>query len=271
MRTTTSEIAEQCKSARLRILEMAYSAHKGHIGSGLSVVELVAVGLSVTRGLGAGSESRDRFVLSKGHSANALFALLNVMGHLRDSDLATYGHDDSYIATHPTPEIDGVDFATGSLGQGITYATGAALAARLRGDDGRVYCVLSDSELDEGSTWEAALIASQLGLSNLTVVLDFNRQQALGRTRDVINVDGVPDAWAALGWNVARCAGHDVAALVAAVEDAHSIDAPSLIVADTIAGNGVDFMEGKVEWHYLPMTDGQYTSAREQVAARELV
>jgi transketolase len=200
-------------------------------------------------------------VLSKGHAAMALYANLAVRGHLSSDDLDQYCRDGSLIATHPMAAVHGIDFSTGSLGQGITFAVGAAFAGVKAGDDRRVFCILSDSELDEGSTWESALIAAHHQLSTLIVLLYDNGQQALGRTRDVLSLAGVPAAWASIGWNVTEVAGHEPRAIAQAVEAALGADGPHLIVARTVAGHGVPFMEGRVEWHYLPMSDEQFTTA----------
>jgi transketolase len=247
------------------VLELAHQAHKGHIGSALSVADLVTVALGYVRGLGTTSPVRDRFVLSKGHAAMALYANLAVRGLLSPEDLDQFCGDGSLMATHPMAALPGIDFSTGSLGQGITFAVGAALAGVKAGDDRRVFCILSDSELNEGSTWESALIAAHHKLSNLIVILDSNGQQALGRTKDVLSVEGVPAAWASLGWRVAQVDGHKPRAVAEAVEDALDSEGPHLLVATTVAGSGVPFMEGRVEWHYLPMTDEQFTVAIDAV------
>ncbi|WP_275412674.1 transketolase [Rhizocola hellebori] len=248
---------------RVRILQSAFNASKGHIGSALSIADIVAVVAPRVRGLGTRDPGRDRFVLSKGHAAMAWYGALCEL-HVIDDELhATYGQDDSLLGTHPDPELPGVDFMTGSLGQGLSYAVGSAMAANLSGNPWSIYVVLSDSELDEGVTWEAALIAAHHRCSTLTVVLDLNGQQALGYTRDVLDTSAAPAAFAAMGWHVSEVDGHDVDALNAAV----SLDAevlagrPHLIVAKTSAGKGVRFMERRIEWHYLPMTEAQYTSA----------
>ena len=255
------------QDVRRTVLKLAHAANKGHIGSALSVVDLVTVSLDRVRGLGTREASRDRFVLSKGHAAMALYANLAVRGLLSDEDLSNYCAEGSLLATHPMADVSGIDFSTGSLGQGVTFAVGAALAGVLAGDDRRVFCVLSDSELDEGSTWESALIAAHHGLSNLIVLLDSNGQQALGQTRDVLSVDGAPAAWANLGWVVESVPGHDVSALADAIDRALETTGPHLIVAQTTAGYAVPFMEGRVEWHYWPMSDEQFESAMESVSA----
>lgn len=258
-------LIESCSLVRRRVLELAYGAGKGHIGSALSVADLVTVTLEYVRGLGTASPSRDRFVLSKGHSAMALYANLGVREILSPEDLRGFCGDGSLIATHPMAAVPGIDFSTGSLGQGITFAVGAALAGVKAGDDRRVFCILSDSELDEGSTWESALIAAHHQLHNLVVLLDANGQQALGRTRDVLSVEGAPSAWASLGWTVTEVAGHDPRAICEAIERALVSEGPHLLVARTVAGYGVPFMEGRVEWHYKPMSEDQYARALQSV------
>jgi transketolase len=251
---------------RRQVLDLAYGAGKGHIGSALSVVDLVTVTLEYVRGLGTASPTRDRFVLSKGHAAMALYANLAARGLLSPGDLDGFCVDGSLLATHPMAAVHGIDFSTGSLGQGFTFAVGAALAGLKAGDDRRVFCLVSDSELDEGSTWESVLIAGHHKLHNLVVLLDFNGQQALGRTKDVLTLQGVPAAWASLGWQVTEVAGHEPQAIADVVERALGSEGPHLIVARTVAGHGVPFMEGRVEWHYKPMSDEQFTIAVRSVS-----
>jgi transketolase len=262
----SDELGRKSAFVRRRVLELAHGAGKGHIGSALSVADLVTVTLDYVRGLGTTSATRDRCVLSKGHAAMALYANLGMRGILSSQDLDGFCGEGSLIATHPMAAVPGIDFSTGSLGQGITFAVGAALAGVKSGDDRRVFCILSDSELDEGSTWESVLIAAHHRLHNLTVLLDLNGQQALGRTRDVLGVQGVPDAWASLGWNVTEVSGHDPQAIAEAIEGALVSEGPHLLVARTVAGYGVPFMEGRVEWHYLPMSDEQFPLALRAVS-----
>jgi transketolase len=262
IRPSEDELGRKSAFVRRRVLELTHGAGKGHIGSALSVADLVTVTLDYVRGLGTTSPTRDRCVLSKGHAAMALYANLGMRGILSAQDLDGFCGEGSLIATHPMAAVPGIDFSTGSLGQGITFAVGAALAGVKAGDDRRVFCILSDSELDEGSTWESVLIAAHHNLNNLTVLLDLNGQQALGRTRDILAVQGVPQAWASLGRNVTEIPGHDPQAIAEAIEGALvSEGGPHLVVAKTVAGYGVPFMEARVKWHYLPMSDEQFTQA----------
>ena len=260
------DLVAHCAQVRRSVLELAHNAGKGHIGSALSIVEIVSSVLMASRGFGSEEPGRDRVVLSKGHAAMALYANLAILEVIDREALLEYCADGSALATHPIVTIPGVDFSTGSLGQGITFAVGSGLASKIRGDGSHVTCIMSDSELNEGSTWEAALIAAQLMIGSLTVVLDLNGQQALGFTRDVLNTRSAPHAWQEFGWDLFHVDGHDVPSLREALANARKTDRPSLIVARTTAGKGVSFMEGRVEWHYLPMTDEQFAIALDEVS-----
>ena len=254
-------------SVRRIIIEEAKRANVGHIGSALSIVEIISVLYGQVLNIdGPDDPERDRFVLSKGHAALALYAALYLTGFLTKEDLATYCADGTLLGVHPEHQLNGIDYTTGSLGQGLSLAVGSALAARLDGSSRRVYTVLSDAECNEGSVWEAVMFAAHHQLSQLTAVIDFNGQQALGKTADVLNLAQLAERWRAMGWHVLESDGHDVGALALAFDEAKAqANAPSLIIAHTIAGKGISFMESLVEWHYMPMSDGHY-----RVAIREL-
>lgn len=256
------------RSIRRLILDSAFHANKGHLGSALSVCEiLTALGL-VANEFGTESDTRDRLILSKGHSSLALYCTLVEFGVHNPDILTKYCKDDSLLQTHPDRELAGVEFSTGSLGQGIGYGVGVALAAKLTKREFRTFVVLSDSELNEGSTIEAAAIAGTQSLSSLVVVLDLNGQQALGYTNDVLRVGNPTKTWAEMGWDVEEVPGHDINALNYALRDNPNTSRPKLVIAHTIAGKGVSFMERKIEWHYLPMTEIQYQAAIAEVESR---
>jgi transketolase len=244
-------------------LECAFAASKGHIGSALSIADIIAVIAPRVQGLGSSDPLRDRFVLSKGHAALAWYCALAEMKVIDEETLTTYGADGSLLGTHPDPALVGVDFMTGSLGQGLTFAVGSAMASSRSERPWSTYAVVSDSELGEGVTWEAALLAAHHRCSGLTVVLDLNGQQALGYTSDVLDTSAAPSAFGSMGWRVSEVDGHDVDALERALSspDAQREGKPHLVIARTIAGKGVDFMERRIEWHYLPMTADQYADA----------
>ena len=252
------------------MLQTAYGASKGHIGSALSVAEIIAAVAPAVRGLGSKSPRRDRMVLSKGHAALAWYSALVELAVLDADALSSYGVDGSLLCTHPDPQLPGVDFMTGSLGQGIAYGVGSAIAAQRSPEPWATYVVLSDSELGEGVTWESALLAAHHRCGGLTVVLDLNGQQALGFTADVLNTASAPQSWRGMGWFVTEVDGHDPTALAAAVATtaADRDGRPHLVAARTVAGKGVDFMEGRIEWHYLPMNAEQYAQALAQQPAQ---
>jgi transketolase len=210
---------------------------------------------------------RDRFVLSKGHAALALYAALVHTGRLDAEQLDTFCGDDTLLGVHPEAELDGVDFCTGSLGQGLSLGVGAALAARMQRSDRRVVVLLSDAELNEGSVWEAIMLASHHRLGGLTAVIDLNGQQALGYTKDVLDLGDVEKKLAAFGWDSCTVDGHDHVALSEAL--AATGERPRAVVARTTFGKGVSFMESRIEWHYLPLDADRYDAAVTEVSAPE--
>ncbi len=251
---------------RRTIVEQSYRANVGHIGSALSIADLVAAVTGGPARIDRGAE-RDRVVLSKGHAALALYAALHLQGRLEDGALDTFCADGTLLGVHPEHALDGVDFCTGSLGQGLSLGAGAALGAKRQGSDRRVYVIMSDAELNEGSTWEAVMFAAQHQLHNIVLLVDLNGQQALGYTRDIIDLGDVAEKLSAFGWSVETTPGHDQAALGAALETT-SEGRPRAIVAETTFGYGVSFMESKIEWHYLPLDDESYATAIADLDAR---
>jgi transketolase len=253
---------------RQLVIEQSKRANIGHIGSSLSIADIMAC-------LFAGPLSdrdpddpdRDRFVLSKGHAALAYYAALRACGRLTAEQLDTFCTDGTEVAGHPEHVLADVDFSTGSLGHGLSLSSGAALAARMQRSSRRVFTVMSDAECNEGSVWEAAMFAAHHRLSNLTAIIDVNGQQALGFTRDVLDLEPLGDRWRSFGWEVQEVDGHDVAALQNAVERAaHGSDRPQMILARTVFGRGISFMESRIEWHYLPMSDDEYGKAVRELA-----
>ena len=245
---------------RRLILEESRRADAGHIGSALSVVDILAALYGgVLRASGPRDPGRDRLVLSKGHAALALYCALHLKGWLGREELATYCADASRLGVHPSHSLPGVDFSTGSLGQGLSIGCGAALATRLQGAGRRSFVLLSDAECNEGSTWEAAMFAGHHKLDTLAAVVDLNGQQALGRTADVLDQSHLAARWRAFGWQVREVDGHDPARIAEALSPAPGL--PLVVLARTIAGRGVSFMAGQVRWHYLPMDAAQYRQA----------
>lgn len=237
----------------------------GHIGSALSVADLVAsLYASVLRIPSPRDPERDRFVLSKGHAALALYAALDAIGVLEPGRIGTFCTDGTLLGVHPDHALPGVDFSTGSLGQGLSYGAGAALAARMEGSPRRAFVLLSDAECNEGSVWEAAMFAAHHRLSNLVALVDLNGQQAFGYTRDVLDLSPLAARFAAFGWEALEVDGHDTSAIAAAA-NAPPGRAPRVVVARTVFGKGVSFMEGRIPWHYLPLSDDDYLRAMAEI------
>jgi transketolase len=254
------ERASFAHAIRRIIIEQSHRAHVGHIGSALSIADLVAAVIAGPMG-GQGAD-RDRLVLSKGHAALALYAALHLQGRLDDEKIASYCADGTELGVHPEPGLEGVDFGTGSLGQGLSLGAGAALAAKRQGSDRRVYVIMSDAELNEGSVWEAAMFAAHHRLDNLVLLIDLNGQQAMGYTADVLDLRPVEEKFRVFGWDAHVVPGHDQEALGGALDHAASVtDKPSAVVATTTFGYGVSFMESVIDWHYLPLTEGQFAQA----------
>ena len=208
---------------------------------------------------------RDRFILSKGHAALALYAVLYLKGWIDEKTLNSFHSDGTLLGVHPECALPGVDFSTGSLGHGLSIGVGAALAAQMQRSNRRVFVLISDAECNEGSTWEAVMFAAHHRLSNLTAIIDLNGQQALGYTKNVLALPDMLGRWSSFGWDTREVDGHDGAALhQALVDDKRNSSMPRVIVARTIFGKGVSFMENQIKWHYLPMSDEQYRVAMKE-------
>lgn len=248
------------------VLDQSRRAGVGHIGSALSVADILAALYGVMNLPGPRHPDRDRFVMSKGHAALALYATLHLKGWLTREDLDAYCGDGSLLGVHPEHDLPGVDFSTGSLGQGLSLATGAALAARLQGSPRRVFALLSDAECNEGAVWEAVMFAAHHRLANLVAVVDLNGQQAFGYTDDVLSMAPLADRWRAFGWDVQEADGHDAAGLAGALEGLDFRQGPPhAVLARTVCGRGVSFMERRIKWHYMPMSDQEYQQAVAEV------
>jgi len=252
---------DDLRRLRAKLLRMHHRAGVGHIGGNLSCLDCLAILYLEIAG------AQDRIVLSKGHSAGALYVALWAAGRLTDDDLATFHGDASRLPGHPpaygTPEIP---FATGSLGHGVSLAAGLALGMRIRGVPGRVFCVASDGEWQEGSNWEALTFASHMRLDGLTVFVDGNGLQGFGTTRDVASADNLAERFAGFGWEIETLDGHDLGALREAFA-APPRGRPRLLLATTVKGRGVSFMENRMEWHYLPLSDAQLAEALGELEA----
>lgn len=259
-------------AARLRgaVIDMSHKAGTPHLGSSLSCVDIVtaaywdALRIDPTR---PDAPGRDRFILSKGHAATTLYAALAHRGFFRPSLLETYNQDGSKLAEHPGPNcVPGVEAATGSLGHGLPIALGMALAGRLQSRRYRVYVLLSDGECNEGSVWEAAMFAPAQKLDNVCVIVDYNKWQATGRSNETLALAPLRDKWAAFGWDVHEADGHDIGALTRLMRNVpNGSGKPVAIIAHTVKGKGVSFMEDDNNWHYRVPNEREVADAKRQL------
>lgn len=258
--------------ARIGVIEGVYNAKAGHPGGSLSICDLLAYLYNVEMSIDASNprmKDRDRFVLSKGHAAPALYATLALKGFFPVEDLKTLRKSDSYLQGHPNMnKIPGVDMSTGSLGQGISAAVGMALGAKLDKKEFRVYTVLGDGEIEEGEVWEAAMFAANRGLDNLVAVVDYNGLQIDGTVEEVNSPYPIADKFKAFKWNVVEIDGHDFDAIESALENARATKGvPTCIVMKTIKGKGVSYMENAVGWHGKAPNTEEYEQAMTELKA----
>jgi transketolase len=252
-------------SRRIRqiILEQSKRAHVGHIGSALSVADLIAVLYGRVLNISEPADhERDRFILSKGHAALAVYAALFLKSWLTEEALNTFCADGTTVGVHPEHSLPGVDFSTGSLGHGLAVGAGLALAARLQASSRRVFVMVSDAECNEGSLWETVMFAAHHRLSNLIAIIDLNGQQALGYTDEVLSLPDMAERWRAFGWDAHEVDGHDTRVIAETIENLDTGSGrPHVLIARTVFGKGVSFMERQIKWHYLPMSDAEYQQA----------
>ena len=258
---------------RKNALTAVYSASSGHPGGSLSVADILTLLYFKEMNIDPKDpkkEDRDRFVLSKGHTAPALYGTLAERGFFPVEDVKTFRHIDSYLQGHPDMKgVPGVDMSTGSLGQGISAANGMAISAKLSGKDYRVYTVLGDGELEEGQVWEAAMFAPHYKLDNLTAFVDFNGLQIDGDITKVMNPTPIDKKFEAFGWNVLVVDGHDFEAMHEAVLAAKATKGkPTMIVAKTVKGKGVSYMENEAGWHGAAPNEEQYNQAIAELDAQ---
>ncbi len=264
-----NDIDLKAKEIRRIIIKESYRAHVGHIGSALSIADILAAvyfGRNPIRF--SQKPDQDYFVLSKGHAALALYAVLNLLGKISDEDLERYCADDTYLGVHPNYHVSGIDFSTGSLGQGFSFGVGTALAAKMKKNTSRTFAVISDGECDEGSVWESMMFAAQHQLSNLILIIDNNGQQALGYTRDVLDISPLAEKWKSFGWDVHEADGNNGNVINEILENLNYKEGkPHVIVAHTIFGKGVSYMENRIKWHYWPMNEDEYHLAMKEIEA----
>lgn len=250
------------KELRLKILKMHFNANSGHIGCSLSCIDMLISILKYVK------RKEDSFILSKGHASSALYTILNNLDEISDTEIETFYKDGTNLPAHPAPlKFSAIPFATGSLGHGLPIATGIAKANKLKSTNNKSFVLMSDGETNEGTTWEAAHFAVTNELDNLIVIIDKNGLQGFGNTKDILGETAEIKKWESIGFEVLEVDGHDIAKMNSSIiELSQNINkVPKMIIANTIKGKGVDYMEGKMEWHYLPMNEMQYDLAKTSV------
>lgn len=266
-------IALKKKAIEIRkdILKMLMLAGSGHTGGSLSIVDiLVALYYHTLKHDPAkpGWRERDRFLLSKGHACPALYAVLAHKGYFSKDLLWTLRKMGSQLQGHPQVGLPGIEISSGSLGQGLSIANGIAMAANLDGLKTRIYCLMGDGETNEGQVWEAAMTSSHYRLDNVCAIVDFNKLQIDGFCCEVMNLGAFRHKWEAFGWNAIEVDGHDIGALISAFDKAASVKGkPSVVIADTVKGKGVSFVENKVEWHGIAPKKEEYERAIKELDA----
>lgn len=252
--SATPTFAQLRKRARLRLLQMHYEAGVGHIGGNLSALDALLVLHHRVM------TDDDVFVLSKGHAAGALYIALWTRGSISDEELGSFHGEGSTLSGHPAPGVHaGIPVATGSLGHGLPVSAGIALARKLDAASGRVFCLCSDGEWQEGSNWEALIFAAKQQLDALVLLVDVNGLQGFGTTAEVGGIENLAERFESFGFATSECDGHDAAAMQAELE--RDIPGPRAILLTTVKGKGVSFMENELAWHYMPLDEAQFARA----------
>lgn len=257
---TINNLTKICKLVRADILKTSYLAHIGHVGSSLSIVEILAAlyfQVLKIKPSSPGWQDRDRFILSKGHGALALYSILARRGFFPINLLETFCQEESKLLVHPEFNgLPGIDWASGSLGHGLSIGAGIAYGAKLMNKSFKVFVLISDAELNEGTIWEAALFAGFKKLDNLVVILDYNHSQGLGQTQNILDLEPVYAKWKAFNFDVTLVDGHNLAQLIKSFVSVNvsKNSKPKLFIAKTTLGKGISFMENDFRWHYYDPT-----------------
>ena len=255
---TSEKFDELRRRAKLKLLQMHFRSGVGHIGGNLSCIDLLLYLHHCVM------QPHDQFILSKGHAAGALYTVLWTLGRISEDELLSFHQDGTRLSGHPPASgFDDILFATGSLGHGLGLGAGLALAKRFKQEPGRVYCLTSDGEWDEGSNWESLIFTCHQRLENLTLIVDVNGLQGFGSTREVADLAPLAQKFREFGMNAQEIDGHDAEDMRKALLSTRP--GPDAVVAATHKGCGVSFMEDRMEWHYLPLTEALYSQAVEEI------
>ncbi|MGX6978103.1 transketolase [Vagococcus elongatus] len=260
----THTLKRKANQIRKDIMKMIYRAKTGHTGSDLSCADiLVTLYYHVLKidPQNPDDPERDRYVQSKGHAAEVLWAVLADKGFFEKEELLTFSQYQSRLIGHPNNQVPGVEMNTGSLGHGLAVSTGMALAAKMDKKPYKVYTLMGDGELAEGSVWEGAMAAAHYQLDNLTAIIDRNGLQITGKSEDVMGIDPLADKWRSFGWQVLEVDGNDVDQLISAFGFPNEVGRPKMIIAHTVKGKGVSLAENTPEWHHYVPSEEEYTAA----------
>lgn len=268
---TDSELQKKSVRYRLDLLKYIKMAGAGHTGGDLSCVEILNVLYNDVMNVypeNFHDKNRDRYIQSKGHAVEILYVVLAERGFFPESDLKTIGKYKSFYIGHPTRKVNGIEFNTGALGHGLAISSGIALAGKMDKASYRVFTLMGDGELAEGSNWEAAMFAAHYKLDNLVAILDHNSLQITGRTSDVCSPYPIDEKWKAFGWSVITADGHNIHELRKVLNEAPKVkDKPTLIIANTIKGKGVSFIENVSKWHHRVPSEEEYDKAVTELEA----
>lgn len=257
------ETTSLARNIRCSVLRMVHHARASHVGSALSIADILAVLYGKVMQIDPDDPqktTRDRFILSKGHACAAVYAVLAEQGFIPKDLLGTYGNDFSPLMNHVSHKVPGVEFSSGALGHGLPFGVGKALAAKAGASPWRVFVLLSDGEMDEGSNWEAMMFAAHHELDNLAAIIDYNKLQSLDTIADTLNLEPLAEKLAAFGWHVSEVDGHDHRQLETMLSR-RVRGKPLAVLANTVKGKGVSFMENRVEWHYKCPDEQQLLAA----------
>jgi transketolase len=265
-----NEIELVASRVRGKVISLSHQAKSAHLASALSCIDILAAaycGVLQINPQDTKNVLRDRLILSKGHAATALYAMLAEQGFFPGVLLDTFNRDGSCLAEHPGPNcVPGVEAATGSLGHGLSLGLGMALAGKIQKQDYRVFVVLSDGECNEGSVWEAAMFAPAQQLDNVVAVIDYNKWQATGRSQEILSLNPLTDKWKAFNWDVHEIDGHDIGSLMSSMKRVpKKLGQPTAIIAHTVKGKGVSFMEDDNNWHYRIPTEEEVSLAHSEL------
>jgi transketolase len=260
------DLSERCKSVRKKILDLSLNCDGPvHLGGGLSMVELIVVLYAKILNYKPELPSwknRDRFILSKGHGVLGFFPVLAEFEIISEDQLKTFKTNGSDLIAHPIQNLPlGIESSNGSLGHGLSFGVGMSLAARINEFNYKTFVLMGDGECNEGSVWEAAMCASHYALNSLTAIIDFNGLQSDGLSSEIVNSDDLADRWRSFGWEVIEIDGHSITQILQAFESKLSTEKPTAIIAKTVKGKGISFMENNNEWHHNRLTQSKYNQA----------